>query len=336
MSEEPQASRVASVMHVRCPMGLPEPVFRQVMELLCDVSPVVQVIPPRAALVELRGALRFFGTGPRQIAEVVRLRSIALLGVDLRIGTGASWAVAATASGQVPEPGGVLSVATEETESFLAPLPIEALHGIGARQAAALRGYGLYTVGALAAVPAATVQRILGGRAGRAASDRARGWDPRPVTPRALPASASVRRRFTQQVLDGAPVRASLLELVVRLGDLLRRRDQAARAVTLQLTFASGAAPWEKTRRLREPSAHDEDLRTAAYQLLDAAGLQRARLVGMALRGEDLLASDQVAEQISLDRVREARLRAEVAVDRANMRFGAGTVGPAALLGKAS
>ncbi len=92
-------------------------------------------------------------------------------------------------------------------------------------------------------------------------ADRARGVDPRPVVPRALPSSATVRHTFDRHTLDGATVRASLLELVVHLGRGLRRRGQAARALTLTLRFAGGTS-WEKTRRLTEPSAHDDDLRT--------------------------------------------------------------------------
>ncbi|MFD8309057.1 hypothetical protein ACFV29_43095 [Streptomyces sp. NPDC059690] len=38
---------------------------------------------------------------------------------------------------------------------------------------------------------------------------------PRPVVPRALPATAAVSRAFDRHVLDGADVRAALLELVV-------------------------------------------------------------------------------------------------------------------------
>ncbi|MFF4838001.1 hypothetical protein [Streptomyces sp. NPDC001315] len=72
--------------------------------------------------------------------------------------------------------------------------------------------YGIHYVGALAAVPPATVQRFLGGSAGRLAADRARGIDPRPVVPRAMPVSATVRYRFDRHVLDGAEVRAALLE----------------------------------------------------------------------------------------------------------------------------
>ncbi|MFJ5260938.1 hypothetical protein ACIQAC_10800 [Streptomyces sp. NPDC088387] len=187
----------------------------------------------------------------------------------------------------------------------------------------------------LAALPPATVQRILGGKAGRMAVDRARGIDPRTVTPRRQPASATVRHRFPHDVLDGAPVRSALLGLVVQLGAELRRREQAARALTLTLWFAGGTT-WEKTRRLVEPSGHEDDLRLLAYQVMGAAGLQRGRLTGLALRGEDLVDADQVAEQLNLDAARQARLVAESTADRIRERFGPGAIGPAATYRPAS
>ncbi|MGW2714807.1 DinB/UmuC family translesion DNA polymerase, partial [Streptomyces sp. NPDC001356] len=128
----------------------------------------------------------------------------------------------------------------------------------------------------------------------------------------------------------GAVVRAALLDLVVRLGLQLRHRGQAARALTLTLRFAGGAT-WEKTRRLPEPSAHEDDLRTLAYQLMDGAGLQRARLTGIVLKGEDLIDAGQVAEQISFDGARESRLVAEQTMDRIRDKFGPDSIGPAAV-----
>ncbi|MFD8522239.1 hypothetical protein ACFV2D_19800 [Streptomyces capillispiralis] len=323
------AREVPTVMHVRCPDRLPEEIYRQVLDQLADLSPVVQALPPSAALVELKGALRYHGPDTRRLGETLRVRTISRLGVDVRVGIGPTVTVAATASAQVPEPGGVLVVTPAQAADWLAALPVQALHGIGPRQAEALHDYGIHTVGLLAAVPPATVQRLLGGTAGRVAGERARGIDPRPVVPRSLPPSAAVRRTFDQHALDGATVRAALLDLVVQLGRLLRRRGQAARALTLTLRFAGGTG-WEKSRRLVEPSAHDEDLRTLAYQLMDAAGLQRGRLTGLALRGEDLVDADRVAQQISLDTAREARLVAEAAVDRIRDKFGPGVIGPAA------
>ncbi|MDX2392432.1 MULTISPECIES: hypothetical protein [unclassified Streptomyces] len=320
---------MTAILHVRCAPGLPERGYRDVLDLLREFSPLVQALPPRAALVQARGAQRYFAADATRIAEVVRLRAVARLGTDVRIGVSATWAVAATASARVPGPGGILAVPEAEVAAFLEPLPVEALHGLGARQAEALRGYGLHTVGALTRVPSGVLERILGKRAGRTVAERSRGIDPRPVTPRDLPASAAVRTRFTRQELDGPHARAALLALVVRLGATLRERRQAARSLALTLHFADGTR-WEKSRRLTEPSAHEEDLRTLAYRLMCAAGLQRARLTGMTLRAEDLTGAAGVTRQLSMDPVRESRLTVEAAVDRANARFGPGTVRPAA------
>ncbi|MFF3660454.1 DinB/UmuC family translesion DNA polymerase [Streptomyces olivochromogenes] len=108
----------------------------------------------------------------------------------------------------------------------------------------------------------------------------------------------------------------------------MRRRGQAPRGLTLTLRFAGGTT-WEKTRRLPEASAHDDDLRTPAYRLIDAAGRQRGRLTGIALKGEDLVATDRVAEQRSFDGAREAGLVAEEVSDRIRARSGPGAIRPA-------
>jgi DNA polymerase-4 len=330
MTAERKAREVSTVMHVRCPDRLPQETYRQVLEQLAELSPVVQALPPSAALVELKGALRYHGAGARRLGEVLRVRTISRLGVDVRVGIGPSITVAATASGRIGPPGGVLAVGPADVTEWLGPLPVEALHGIAPRDAKVLRDAGIHCVGLLAAVPPATVQRLLGGKGGRLAADRARGIDPRPVVPRELPASAVVSRTFARHTLDGADVRAALLELVVRLGHLLRRRGQVARGLTLTLRFAGGAR-WDKTRRLPEASAHDDDLRALAYRLMDAAGLQRGRLTGIVLRGEDLVDAGQVAQQISLDRAREARLVAEEVSDRIRAKFGPDVIGPAGI-----
>jgi DNA polymerase-4 len=152
---------VSTIMHVRCPDRLGEAVYRQVLELMSELSPVVQALPPTAALVELKGALRYHGTGAHHLGGILRVRTLSRFGVDVRVGIGLTITVAATASAQIPAPGGVLAVAPEQVADWLGPLPVEALHGIGPRQAQILRDYGVHCVGLLAAVPPATVHRLL-------------------------------------------------------------------------------------------------------------------------------------------------------------------------------
>ncbi|MEU6654895.1 hypothetical protein ABZ904_37150 [Streptomyces sp. NPDC046900] len=134
--------------------------------------------------------------------EVLRVRTLSRLGVDGRVGIGPSITVAATASGQITGPGGVRP-RTGHRLARTAARGGPARHR--PRQAKALRDYGIHCVGLLTAVPPATAQRLLEGRAGRLAADRARGTDPRPVIPRVLPASATVRCAFPRHTLTTPP-----------------------------------------------------------------------------------------------------------------------------------
>ncbi|WP_159104044.1 hypothetical protein [Streptomyces sp. CdTB01] len=49
---------------------------------------------------------------------------------------------------------------------------------------------------------------------------------------------------------------------------------------------------------------------------MDATALQRGRLNGLFLKGEDLIDADEIARQFSLDDPREARPAAETVLDR--------------------
>jgi DNA polymerase-4 len=169
------------------------------------------------------------------------------------------------------------------------------------------------------------VQRILGGRAGRLLSERARGADPRPVTPTGLPAQTSESRSFASDVLDPVVLRAVLLEIAGVIGARLRRRHQIAVTLQLEAAFADGSTI-SRTGRLPEPSHHDDDLRAALYRLFAEFALQRARVRQITVTASSLVTAGSAGGQISFDRARESRLRAEVVMDEVTARFGAGSV----------
>lgn len=319
----------AHVLHVRCRPGTAEGDYRALLGLIHDISPTVQVLPPSAALVDVAGALRYWDATPYDLAQRIRVRALAHLGVDVRIGAGPNWTIAAMASkGHLPIT--VVPDTPEQVRGFLDPLPVGMLHGIGPVQAGQLTGFGLTTVGTLAAVPESTVQRILGGRAGRLLRDRARGIDPRPVTPTGLPGSTSERRTFDSDVLDPDVIRTALLETAVVLGDRLRKRGQITGTLTLEVAFTGGST-LARTRQLPEPTAHTDDLRTGLYRMYDALHLQRARIRGITATADRLAPAGTAGGQISLDRARENRLRAEPVMDKVNAKFGPGAVRPATL-----
>ncbi|MEJ8654664.1 hypothetical protein WKI65_43195 [Streptomyces sp. MS1.AVA.3] len=330
----PDPALGATVLHLRVRPGTPSEHYQAVLDLLVsDISPVVQALPPAAALVDVAGALRYHRRTPAEIALLIRLRAVAWFDTDVHIGVAPNWALAATASTR-PGPGGTRVVAADAMAiaDFLWPLPVEDLHGIGWRQATTLRSFGIATIGGLAGLPEATAQRILGGKLGRLLRDRSWGLDPRAVTPTALPRSTSERRDFSHDELDPDVVRTAILDATYVIACRLRERGQAATGLELQLRFAD-KSQLTRSRRLVTPSAHTEDLRDMGYELFTRLGLQRARIRGVSVRATELVDADRVAEQITFDRRTENDRRTEGAVDKANRRFGAGTVRPARLAG---
>ncbi|MER7841524.1 hypothetical protein ABTY98_37980 [Streptomyces sp. NPDC096040] len=131
MSAESTGRRPGVVMHVRCPDRLPQETYRQVLEQLHELSPVVQALPPTAALVDLRGALRYHRATASHLGEILRLRTVSRYGIDVRVGIGPTVTVAATASAQVERPGGVLAIEATDAADWLTLLPVGDLHGIG-------------------------------------------------------------------------------------------------------------------------------------------------------------------------------------------------------------
>jgi DNA polymerase-4 len=119
------------------------------------------------------------------------------------------------------------------------------------------------------------------GRPGATLHERARGIDPRPGIPVGLAAGITEQRLLDHDTLDPDRLRTELLDAAVAVGNRLRR------TLTLDVTFVDGSRN-ERTRTLREPTTHTDDLRTPAFAIFDVLALQCARVRGLTLRAEQL------------------------------------------------
>ncbi|QGV81393.1 DNA polymerase Y family protein [Streptomyces ficellus] len=316
------------ILHVRFRLEpAQEVLLPQLMGMLGQFTPVVEAAPPDAAFADVRGAVRYFGRGPAELAAVIRVRALALYGVDCAIGAGPNPMLARMAARDAA-PGTTLVV--DDPEAFLRDKPVAALHGVGPATARTLCSYGLDSVGRAAAAPLAVLQRILGARAGREVWERAQGIDRTAVVPGTASRSVAAERAFDRDELDRDRHRRALLSLAGELGARMRGEEQVCRSLTLTVRYADRTAT-TRTRTLREPTAHTADLADAAYAMLDALGLQRARVRAIGLRAEGLMPAEQAAHQLSLDPADDRARRLEAAADRARARFGPGAVVPGSL-----
>ncbi|MFB7736899.1 hypothetical protein ACFC08_21415 [Streptomyces sp. NPDC056112] len=314
--------------------------------LLGEFTPVVEALPPDGALADLRGAERYFGRDAVELASVIRVRALALHGVDCVIGAGPGPMLARMALRDA-RPGLTCAVPGEPdaVAGFLAERPVTALPGVGAVTARTLDECGLDTLGRVAAAPLPTLQRLVGAKSGRELHEKANGVDRSRVVPNAvsLPqALGRVRaggtpvlvaeRPFDRDELDPDRHRRALLSAAGELGSRLRALGKVCRTLTLTVRYADRApVGTTRSRTLAEPTAHSAALTGVAYALYEALGLQRARVRALVLRAEGLGPAEQAFHQLTFDPVDEKVRRIEEVADRARARFGPRAVMPGTL-----
>ncbi|WP_329212670.1 ImpB/MucB/SamB family protein [Streptomyces sp. NBC_00683] len=321
--------RQRHIAHLHLHDVLTETRYADVIELVSGITPHVQAVPPDAVQLDLASALRYFDMSPYDVVQLAKIRMKALYGIDCSAGLAGNRMLAAMAA-DASAPGHTTWVPDGRAAEWLHPRPVTALPGIGRATASTLSRYGLHTVGQVADVPPATLQRLLGAAQARLLAERARGHDPRPVTPMEPAAHLTDDLVLDRDCLDPAQHHRSVLGLADRIGQRLRGEGQVAGRITLTVRYADRSST-TRVHKLPEPTNHSPALVAAALGLLAALGLQRARVRAFAVRADDLLPAGGAYRQLSLDRG-DARARAaEAAADRARRRFGAGVVRPGAL-----
>ncbi|MGC0341908.1 DNA polymerase Y family protein [Streptomyces sp. SLBN-8D4] len=306
-----------------------EAALPELLGLLEEFTPVVEALPPDRALADLRGAERYFKRDAVELASVIRVRALALHGVDCAIGAGPGPMLARMALKDA-RPGVTCAVPEGAAADFLAGRPVAALPGVGAATARVLCEYGLDTLGRVAAAPLSTLQRLVGAKAARELHEKANGVDRGRVVPNGVSRSLASERPFTRDELDPDQHRRALLSAAEELGSRLRALDKVCRTLTLTVRYADRTAT-TRSRTLGEPTAHSAALTRAAYGMYEALGLQRARVRSVSLRAEGLDPAEQASHQLTFDPTDEKLRRIEEAADRARARFGPLAVLPGTL-----
>ncbi|WP_369143412.1 hypothetical protein [Streptomyces sp. R44] len=304
-----------------------EAILPRLVDLLREFTPVVEAAPPCEALADVRGALRYFGRSPAELASVIRVRALALHGVDCVIGAGPNPMLARLAARDA-RPGVTLVV--EDPAAFLRDRPVVALDGVGRATARTLCGYGLDSAGRVADAPLAVLQRLVGAKAGRELWEKAQGIDRTPVVPNAASRSIAAERAFPHDETDRTEQRRALLSLATELGTRLRTEDQVCRGLAVTVRYADRSTT-TRSRTLPERTAHSAALTALAYTIHDSFGLQRARVRGIALRAEGLAPAEHATHQLTFDPTDEKTRRIEAVADRARAKYGPRAIVPGSL-----
>lgn len=304
-------------------------VSRAVMATFSSVTPLVEPLSLDEAFLEVSGARRLLGS-PSEIGELIRARIADEQGVTCSVGVAPTKFVAKLASG-LAKPDGLLVVPAADVVAFLHQLPVGALWGVGDRTEETLHRLGLRTVADIAHTPLPTLRRALGDATGTHLHELAWGRDPRRVEPVREEKSVGADETFPYDVDDPDLVRRELLRLSDKVAGRMRAAGLSGRTVTLKVRFADFTTI-TRARTLREPTDVSREILAAALDLYEALGLQRARIRLVGVRMSSIVDTADAPIQGMLGEPDHGWRDADRAVDRAQARFGRGSVTPAALL----
>jgi len=305
-------------------------VSEAVMAVFAEVTPLMQPVSMEEAFLDVSRAGRRIGS-PARIAAWIKDTVADEQGIPCSVGGAQTKAVAKMAS-RAAKPDGVRMVPPHDVVSFLHPLPVGALWGVGEATETELRRFGLHTVADIAHLPVATLARIVGQAQAQRLSTLVWGGDTSEVvTPTPVERSVGSSQTFAHDVDDPVELHRHLLRLSERTTTRLRHASMMARTVVLTVRF-SDFTTITRSRTMNRPTDVTRDVYATASRSYEALGLQRVRVRLLGVRVEGLSPRELTPVQARLDEPLRGWREAEHAVDRVASRFGTRTVQPASLL----
>ena len=255
-------------------------VSRQIMELFRALTPMVEPLSLDEAYLEIGQAV---ATDMVEVESTAR-RLKAMVRVDTQlavtIGGGTSKTVAKIAS-QVAKPDGLLLVRSGNERSFLGPLDVSMLWGVGPKTAMTLGNHGVRTIGDLAARDESWLENFLGKR-GPELRASALGLDDREVTPYHETKSVSAETTLTTDVEDEAALAQELAVLARRVAGRLDRAELRGKTIYIKLRLADFTTFTRQTT-LPSPVSDEASIYQVARTLLsrETEPGRRFRLIGV-------------------------------------------------------
>ena len=287
------------------------------MTILADFSPYLEPLGLDEAYLDATGFESIYGS-THQMAVKIKQRIKEELGLCASVGIAGCKVVAKVAS-ELSKPDGLLEVAAGKERSFLAPLPIAKLPGIGKKTERKLNGLGINILYELSIMPLGALKSHLGA-SGEVLHRFANGIDDREVEPPATAKSISRETTFGKDTRDRPLLKATLHYLGERVGAELRQKGKRARCITLKLRYADFTTI---TRRhsLSQSSDSDQTIFDTGLRLLNKAlaeERQAVRLIGIGV--SNLVEGGRQLEMLDSSTRRQEQLNK--AIDHIRKKYG--------------
>jgi DNA polymerase-4 len=303
--------------------------------VLRDFSPAVEMASIDEAYLDMTGTERLHGPA-LQSAHKLHQQMKERTGLNCSIGIGSSRLMAKISSDKA-KPNGILYVLPGQEQSFLAPLDVGKIPGVGKVTKARLNQIGIMQIGDLLKVEESVLEENFGkwgaDLRGKARGEDAGAWFEGEVGAEWEAKSISHEHTFNHDTAELAKLESTLAHLCEKVCRRLREQNFSARTIQLKLRYTDFSTI-TRAQSLSSPTQVDAEVFSAIRKLFHD-NWQKGRPIR--LLGVHTSNFEDMPEQMDLlegDR-REKWARALSASDRLRDKYGESTIFLAGAMGGA-
>lgn len=296
-------------------------VSKEVMAALATISPVVEPVSVDEAFVDITGLSALFGDPPA-IGRRAKRAVLDRTGLTCSVGIGPNRLIAKIASDH-DKPDGLTIVAADQVDSFLGPLPVSSLRGVGRVLGKKLSAAGVRTVSDLRRWEKERLARRFGATTGAMLHRQARGKGSDRVGHQGSRKSISKETTFNRDVRDEEKIRETLKAQSAKIGLMARRKGLQGRCIQIKIRL-EGFETHTRSRTIREATNNDDTIFKTGWELFTKSGFasKPIRLIGIGI--SDWSSDNQLELFPRADRKKQDLLDTR---DKIVERFGADVFG---------
>lgn len=288
-----------------------------VTEIIKDTVPLFEKSSIDEFYVDLSGMDKYFGC--TKFTSELKKKVVKESGLPISYALASNKLISKVATNEV-KPNGQIEIPFGNEKSFLAPLSIARIPGIGKQTAVLLIKMGVETVKILSDIPVEMMQNLLG-KNGTELWRRANGIDETPVVPFHEQKSISTENTFGQDTIDVNFLHAEMMRMTERIAFDLRKQNKLTGCVTVKLRYSNFDT---FTRQQTIPYTNaDHILYNTAKRLFEKLYDRRMLIRMIGIRFTNLIPGNY---QINLFQDTQEMIKLYQAIDSVKRSFGEGMI----------
>ncbi len=294
-------------------------ISQQLRQIFEEFTPLIEPLSLDEAFLDVTGSESLLGSAiqmGRQIKSLVLER----LHLTASVGVAPNKFLAKIAS-DLEKPNGFVVVLPDQIQSFLDPLPVGRIWGVGKVTAQVFKRFSISTIGQLRQLSRETLHDLFGS-SGEHYWQLSHGIDARPVVPDREAKSISNETTFAEDICDRDDLKAWLVTLVEQVARRLRNHNRLGRTIELKIRF-SDFTSLSRSLSLSSPTNITSELMEAGLELLCNRLPKNhlpVRLIGFGVTNFEQ--SDMIQMQLFDESEREQQRSLDKVADEIAKKFG--------------